>query len=82
MAVLFPELDNDLSGASATWDAGLAGVLFDLDYFTPAAVGGGQLKVWNGTAWVAKPVKVWNGTAWVTKPVKVWNGTAWVTTTY
>jgi hypothetical protein len=38
----------------------------------------GKVKVWNGTAWVDKPVKVWNGTAWVDKPVKVWNGTAWV----
>jgi hypothetical protein len=43
---------------------------------------GGNIKVWNGTAWVAKPVKVWNGSAWVAKPVKRWNGTAWVTTTY
>lgn len=42
----------------------------------------GQLKVWNGTAWSAKPVKVWNGSAWVTKPVKRWNGSAWVTTPY
>lgn len=42
----------------------------------------GQIKVWNGSAWVAKPVKVWNGSAWVTKPVKVWNGSAWVETNY
>ena len=47
-----------------------------------AVVAGGNAKVWNGSAWVAKPVKVWNGSAWVTKPVKRWNGTAWVTTTY
>lgn len=44
---------------------------------TPAFTGG--MKVWNGTAWVIKPVKWWNGTAWVTKPLKRWNGTAWVT---
>lgn len=43
---------------------------------------GGNTKVWNGTAWVAKPVKVWDGTAWGAKPVKIWNGSAWVTTTY
>ncbi len=42
----------------------------------------GRVKVWNGSAWVAKPVKIWNGSAWVTKPVKRWNGTAWVTTSY
>jgi hypothetical protein len=39
---------------------------------------GGKIKVWNGSAWVEKPVKVWNGSAWVEKPVKVWNGSAWV----
>lgn len=49
----------------------------------PAGTGTtGRMKVWNGSAWVAKPVKVWNGSAWVTKPAKVWNGSAWVTTTY
>jgi hypothetical protein len=42
----------------------------------------GRIKVWNGSAWVAKPVKVWNGSAWVVKPVKRWNGSAWVTTSY
>lgn len=47
-----------------------------------ASTATGNAKVWNGSAWVAKPVKVWNGSAWVTKPVKRWNGTAWVTTTY
>lgn len=43
---------------------------------------GGNVKVYTGTAFVAKPVKVWTGTAWVTKPVKRWSGTAWVTTPY
>ena len=42
----------------------------------------GQIKVHNGSTFVAKPVKVWNGTAFVTKPLKVWNGSAWVTTPY
>ena len=42
----------------------------------------GQMKVWNGSAWVAKPVKVWNGSAWVAKPVKVWNGSSWEVTPY
>lgn len=49
----------------------------------PAGAGGtGRIKVWNGSAWVAKPVKVRNGSAWVTKPVKRWNGSAWVVTNY
>jgi hypothetical protein len=43
---------------------------------------GGNIKVWNGSAWVAKPVKVWNGSSWVAKPVKRWNGSAWITTPY
>lgn len=47
-----------------------------------ASSSSGNIKVWNGSALVAKPVKVWNGSAWVTKPVKRWNGSAWVTTTY
>jgi hypothetical protein len=43
---------------------------------------GGKIKVWNGSAWVAKPMKVWNGSSWVAKPVKFWNGAAWVVTNY
>lgn len=42
----------------------------------------GQIKVWNGSAWVAKPVKVWTGSEWITKRVKYWNGSAWVVTPY
>jgi len=42
----------------------------------------GQIKVYDGTAFVAKPVKVWNGSAWVIKPLKRWDGTVWVTTPY
>jgi hypothetical protein len=48
-----------------------------------SAVGaGGQIKVWDGTQWVAKPVKVWNGSEWIVKPLKYWDGTEWVTTPY
>ena len=48
----------------------------------PAGGTGGYIKVWNGSAWVAKPVKVWNGSAWVQKPVKRWNGSNWIATPY
>lgn len=50
----------------------------------PAAASGstGQVKVYDGTTFTAKPVKVYNGTSWVTKPAKYWNGTAWTTTPY
>ncbi|HEU4913838.1 MAG TPA: kelch repeat-containing protein [Candidatus Saccharimonadales bacterium] len=50
--------------------------------FTVSSGAGGNIKVWNGSAWVAKPMKVWNGSAWVVKPVKRWNGSAWVETSY
>jgi hypothetical protein len=46
------------------------------------APGGGNIKVWNGSAWTAKPVKFWNGSAWITKPMKRWNGSAWITLPY
>lgn len=84
MAVQFPELDNQYSGGSDIWDDGVAGEILLRDYFDAPAPpsGGGQLKVWNGSAFVAKPVKVWNGSSWVTKPVKHWTGSAWVETTY
>jgi hypothetical protein len=42
----------------------------------------GQIKVWTGAAWVAKPMKYWNGASWVTKPVKYYNGSTWVPTPY
>lgn len=51
----------------------------------PSGGGGGttgQIKVWNGSSFVAKPVKVYNGSTWVTKPVKSYNGSTWVTTPY
>jgi len=38
---------------------------------------GGQMKVWDGSANIPKPVKVWNGSAWVQKVVKGWNGSIW-----
>jgi hypothetical protein len=37
----------------------------------------GRLNVWNGSAWVEKPVKVWSGSGWIEKPVKIWNGANW-----
>jgi hypothetical protein len=48
----------------------------------PPPVGGGQVKVWNGSAFIAKPAKVWDGASFITKPVKVWDGAMWATTNY
>lgn len=38
---------------------------------------GSALKVWDGSAWVTKPVKVWDGSSWITGVAKVWDGSAW-----
>ena len=64
----------------------------DLDFRSPGAnpldlnFGGGattgQIKVWDGASWVAKPVKVWDGVSWNIKPMKFYNGSTFVTTGY
>lgn len=51
------------------------------DFITGSGTGG-NIKVWNGSSWVAKPAKHWNGSSWVTKPVKRWTGSAWILTNY
>ena len=50
------------------------------EYFGDAL--SGQIKVWNGTSFVAKPVKVWDGSIWTIKPLKRWTGTDWLVTPY
>lgn len=42
----------------------------------------GQVKVYDGSSFAAKPVKAYNGSTWITKPAKVWNGSSWEITTY
>lgn len=65
-------------GGDIAWGRGPAGDVLVNDFFDAAAATTTLAKVWNGTAWVVKPVKYWNGSAWVTKPVKRWSGSAWV----
>lgn len=60
------------------FDDGFAAGLMQHEFFADPPAGGGLIKVWNGSAWVEKPVKVWTGSAWVTKPLKRWTGSAWV----
>lgn len=43
---------------------------------------GGNIKVFDGSDFVAKPVKVYDGADWVEKPVKVYDGADWVPTNY
>lgn len=49
----------------------------DFNVILSVPAGSGLIKVWNGSAWVEKPVKVWTGSAWVTKPLKRWTGSSW-----
>lgn len=36
------------------------------------------MKIWNGTAWVYKPVRMWNGATWEPRIIKIWDGDEWV----
>lgn len=65
-------------------DAGTSGTFYMDDFASNndgsvigAVVSGGKIKVWNGSAFVEKPVKVWNGSAFVEKPLKRYNGSSW-----
>lgn len=42
----------------------------------------GQIKYWDGSSWIAKPVKHWNGSSWEIKPMKHWNGSSFIETNY
>lgn len=78
MADKFPNLDwRRGRPTSLLMEEGFAADLMVSEFFAPPPAGSGLIKVWNGSAWVEKPVKVWNGSAWVTKPVKFWTGSAW-----
>ena len=46
------------------------------DYIAPPATSGG-VRVWDGTAFVMRPVQVWDGTSWALKPASTWKGTSW-----
>lgn len=85
MPINQPQYDNprSLDGSSDAWEFEVSGAILEDDYFS-APVGGnsGQIKVFTGTIFEAKPVKVWSGSAWVTKTLKRWNGSAWVATNY
>jgi hypothetical protein len=82
---VYQRLGYQLNWTSGAVDGTVAGAYRDQWLVLPLILrpaGSGNIKVWNGSAWVAKPAKVWNGSAWVQKPIKRWNGSAWVTATY
>lgn len=35
-------------------------------------------KVWDGAAWVFRPLMMWDGFAWVNAKLKYWDGATWV----
>ena len=73
-----PAMSTSLIAADGSWTC----VTVALRDAAAVVVARGNMKTWNGSAWVAKPAKFWNGSAWVKKPVKIWNGSAWVLTNY
>jgi hypothetical protein len=73
-----PVMTSSIKSADGEW----TGVTVAMRDASAVVVTGGNMKTWNGSAWVSKPAKVWNGSAWVRKPVKFWNGSAWVLTKY
>lgn len=78
MAITHPQLDTRIKGADNVWDETQAGVILQNDYFSSESMTVGQIKVWDGSAHVEKPVKVWDGSIWAIKPLKRWDGVAWV----
>lgn len=70
-------------GADASWAAESAYTRPAFDAadasFAPPSPSGLQISVWNGSAWVLKPLKRWDGAAWVPAVLKRWNGSAWTT---
>lgn len=37
----------------------------------------GQIRVFDGSDWVAAAVKRWDGSAWISASVSVWDGSTW-----
>lgn len=67
-AINFVYTSGTTSPFSVTYDK--------VSFFTAATI-----KVWNGTAWVAKKLKRWTGSEWAEvekSKLKRWNGTTWV----
>jgi len=52
---------------------GVESLVMSDSYTVGAGASGDPLtvKVWDGSAWVARPVKVWDGSAWVARPIAV-----------
>jgi hypothetical protein len=83
MAILFPQFENDDLDSDELDESQKASQIIFQEYFANIIItSGGQIKFWNGSSYVSKPIKYWTGSAWVVKPIKYWNGSFWVTTNY
>jgi hypothetical protein len=81
MALKFAEIDNDEVDFDQLDESNVASKIVFEEYFSTVIItAGGQIKFWNGSSYVSKPIKYWTGSAWVVKPIKYWNGSIWVTT--
>ncbi|HEU4715952.1 MAG TPA: hypothetical protein VFS14_03930, partial [Candidatus Saccharimonadales bacterium] len=65
------------SGATASAAASFGGNSESAVDFIIGADHTGQIKVYDGSDWVWKPVKVWNGSTWTAKPLRYWDGSVW-----
>ncbi len=70
----FDPLNVQLAMSAGTWAVETTATALVVDNVNTI---NGRPKVWNGSAWIRKPVKYWNGSAWVEKPMKVWTGSTW-----
>ena len=81
MSISFPNIDNDELDLDFLEEGQPVAEIIFSEYFDAVIItSSGQIKFWNGSSYVSKPVKYWTGSAWVTKPVKYWNGSTWLTT--
>lgn len=77
---VFRRIGIPVSGSSALWfSTSLAGRILRDEFFGGPSTAG-YISVWDGAAWVKKPVKYWNGSTWTIKPIKYWNGSVFVST--
>ena len=85
MPIQFPNIDNEITEVDFDLldESQPSSEIILREYFDGLIIiSGGQIKFWNGSSYVSKPIKYWNGSAWIIKPLKYWNGSAWITTNY
>lgn len=83
MSIQFANLDNEDVDFDFLDESQKASEVIFQEYFADVIITStGQIKFWNGSAYISKPLKVWDGSSWVIKPLKFWDGFNWITTNY